>query len=353
MDERVRLAPARREGWPAVARVPSSARAHELADGLWCLRLPLPYASPAFVNCYLVALAEGWWLIDCGSDVGSGARGLEHALRLANVALPDIRLLLCTHSHTDHAGLASFVIEHSGARYLRGRGADAATDVLRDPSIALEDRRRTGRRAGIPDQDLDGWVDNLLAGDCAHPRPAADAIVDDGDRIESAVGDWEVIAASGHSPSQVVLHNARHAWLVTADLAFPAVGPYLECGWTDDPYADHLAAVARCEQLPVAMALPGHGRADQAPAGRLRDARVLAERFAAQVLDALGSRWRSPYEIALTMLDAGADTDTCQAALSTIISVLEHYEGVGTLASCSDGAGVRRFADGAQVAVAG
>ncbi len=351
--ERVQLAPTRREGWPGAARAAGASRAHRVADGLWCLRLPLPYLSPAFVNCYLVELDEGWLLIDCGSDVGAGWPALEHALGLAGVASSDIRLLLCTHSPTDHAGLASVVIERSGAGYARGRGADAATDVLREPSIALHERRRSGRRAGIPEDELDGWVDNLLAGDCAHPRPRADRLLADGDRVESALGEWEVISAAGHSPSQIVLHNERHRWLVTADLAFPGAGPYLECGWTDDPYAEHLAAVARCAALPLALALPGHGRPDHAPRGRLRDARVLTERFASRALAALGSSRRSPYEVALTMLPRDADTDTCQAALSTIICVLEHFEREGRLVSHVDAAGVCRFAGRGQAPAAG
>src|SRR3954447_22393227 len=44
-------------------------RAHELAGGLWCLRLPLAYPRTRTVNVYL--LGEGT-LLDCGSAVGAG-----------------------------------------------------------------------------------------------------------------------------------------------------------------------------------------------------------------------------------------------------------------------------------------
>lgn len=336
-----------------MARAASAASAHAITDGLWCLRVPLPYASPPFVNCYLVALDAGWWLIDTGSDLGAGLAALEHALAQAGVALGEIRMLLCTHSHTDHAGLASAVIARSGARYLRGRGADVSTDVLRDPSLGLAERRSLGLRAGIPDDELDGWVDNLVPGDCVHPRPDAGRPLSDGDRIDSAFGEWHVIAASGHSPSQIVLHNPGMQWLISADLAFPGVTPYLECGWTDDPYGEHLRALERCAELPLALVLPGHGRADRAPAGRMRDGRSRTEGFAGRVLDALAAGPRSPYEVALTMLTPDDDTDTCQAALSTIICVCEHFERGGRLAAGVDDAGVRRFALAGQAAPAG
>jgi glyoxylase-like metal-dependent hydrolase (beta-lactamase superfamily II) len=350
--ERVLLAPARGDGWQFVARVATDARAHELAPGLWSLRLPLPYVSPTAVNCYLVALVDGWWLIDCGSDSAPGLGALEHALAQAGIELHEVRRLLCTHSHTDHAGLASLVIERSGCRYVRASGVDAATDILRDPSIELEQRRATGRRAGVPEGELDSWVDNLLDGDCAHPRPTADQLVLDGDRLESAVGDWVVIAASGHSPSQIVLYNADHHWLIGADLAFPGAAPYLECGWTEDPFAEHLAALKRCAELPISLLLPGHGRPDDDPRKRLVDACVLMERFAEDVIAALGSADRTAYEIAVVLLDADVDADSCQARLSTVICVLEHFERLGTVRSRNDATGVRRFARVRQAAPA-
>ena len=351
-DGRSLLAPARGEGWRSAPRAAADARANEIAPGLWSLRLPLPYLAPAVVNCYLVALEEGWWLIDCGSHLPPGIDSLEHALGGAGVELSQVRRLLCTHSHSDHAALASIVIERSGCRYLRGAGADVATDVLRDPSVTLERRRELGRRAGVPAGELDGWVDNLLEGDCTHPRPAADQTVVDGDLLASAVGDWLVIEAGGHSPSQVVLHNAQHGWLICADLAFPGVAPYLECGWTEDPFEEHLTALTRCAELPVSLLLPGHGRPDPNARKRLLETRAVMEAHAEHVLALLGSARRTPFEIAVELLTPEVDADLCQAALATVVAVLEHFERLGAVASSSDAAGVQRFERVAQAPVA-
>jgi hypothetical protein len=71
---------------------------------------------------------------------------------------------------------------------------------------------------------------------------------------------------------------------------------------------------------------------------------VLTERFAEEVLARLGSGPRTPYSIAVELLDAAADTDTCQAALSTVVCVLEHFERVGALSAETDASGVRWFA---------
>jgi len=339
----VLLAPGRGEGWRALARPASDARATRPAPGLWCLRLPLPYLTPGAVNCYLVALEDGWWLIDCGSNLAPGLEGLEHALALAEIELGSVRRLLVTHTHTDHAGLASVVIERTGCVYMRAAGIDAATDTLRDPMVSLERRRELGRSAGIPASQLDGWVDNNLDGDCDHPRPVADRVVRDGDRLDSAVGEWVVIAASGHSPTQIVLYNGERRWLIGADLAFPGAAPYLECGWSEDPYGEHLAALTRAAALEITLLLPGHGRPDEEANARLRDARDEAERFAARVLAALSPDGSSPFELALAVIAPETDADSCQAGLSTIVCVLEHFERAGRLRSFTDPAGVRRF----------
>jgi len=242
------------------------------------------------------------------------------------------------------------VIERSGCRYLRGQGPDAATDVLRDPAIALEERRRLGRRAGIPERQLDGWVDNLLDGDCAHPRPVAERLLGDGDRIASALGEWGVIAASGHNPTQIVLHNSERGWLLGADLAFRGAGPYLECGWTEDPYAEHLTALERCARLPLTLLLAGHGRPAPSPAALLREAHALTERFGQRVLDALGGGLRTPYEVAAALLDPADTVETCQATLSTVVCVLEHLERRGALAAAIDAHGARRYRPAVAVA---
>jgi glyoxylase-like metal-dependent hydrolase (beta-lactamase superfamily II) len=342
------LAPTRGEGWSRVARSASQARAAELFAGLWSLRLPLPYNAPASVTCYLVALKEGWWLIDCGSDQPPGILALEHVLAQAGVDIREIRRLLCTHSHSDHAGLAGTVVARSGCQYLRGEGSDVAMDILRDPSIPLAQRRACGLTAGIPVAELDGWVDNLLLGDCVHPRPRADELLRGGECLDSALGEWTALMARGHASTQIVLHNASRQWLLSADLSFADVPPYLEWGWTDDPYGEHIDALARCAALPVSRLFPGHGRPDAAPAVRLNATLRRTERFAQDVLAALGAAHRTPYEIAVEVIDPASDTDSCQAGLSSVICVLEHFERTGALDIEFDANGVRRFTRRAQ-----
>ena len=90
-----------------VARGIEHVRVSELDDGLWCLRLPLPYAPMPAVNAYLLTLPDGLCLVDCGTSLDPAWEALERAFELAGERIEDVRLLVCTHLHADHAGLAA------------------------------------------------------------------------------------------------------------------------------------------------------------------------------------------------------------------------------------------------------
>ena len=96
---------------------PERARAFELAPGVWQLRLPLPWPLVPHVNAYW--LAGERVLVDCGSAGHPSHRAsLSAALALAGASVEDVRLLVGTHTHSDHIGLAEWVIEASGCEFL-------------------------------------------------------------------------------------------------------------------------------------------------------------------------------------------------------------------------------------------
>src|SRR5437773_723161 len=94
---------------------PGDASAEELRPGLWRRRLPMP-GFVSHVNAYAVGLEEGGvMLVDCGSAGDETLwEALVLALEAAGFGLRDVRQLVLTHYHTDHAGLAPRLIAESG-----------------------------------------------------------------------------------------------------------------------------------------------------------------------------------------------------------------------------------------------
>ena len=245
---------------PEVRPFPRSAdeaSAERVMDGIIRLRLPLPYSPSAMVNAFLLERAGGGWcLVDCGTSIAPGWSALERALDLAGVETSAIELLVCTHAHADHYGLASEVMERSGCPLALAAGPTASAEVLRDTIVPLEHRLALAQRAGVP-RELSLAAVSHPGDDGLHPRPAPDLVLDEGLEIETLAGRWRVVPAPGHSPTQVMLFDDRSRMLLSADLVLAPPIPYAEHDYTPDPWAEHVASLERARAL----------RPDPAPAG--------------------------------------------------------------------------------------
>ena len=321
----------------------TDARAYELAEGLWCLRLPLRFVAPRSVNAYLIPLSDGYCLVDCGTSLEPGWGALECALDLAGVGSHQLSLLICTHLHADHAGLAAEVVARTGCQFARGAGPATPDHRLRDPHVPLAERRRIALREGIPDAEVDEWVEPEPDDDLDYPSLVPDRMLVSGDEIDSLLGAWTVVPAPGHSPTQIVLHNRGRRWLILADLAYEVDEPFLEYGASPDPYAEHLASIDRALELDSTLAFPGHGRVVESPRHRLRVARAAAQSTRARVLDALSDQPRTAYELALELLGPRDDWGERQSMISVVLCLCEHLEACGLARSEIGSDGIRCF----------
>lgn len=322
----------------------TDARASELADGLWCLRLPLRFVAPRSVNAYLIALGDGYCLVDCGTSLEPGWSALVHALDLAGARPEELRLLVCTHLHADHAGLAPEVVARTGCEFARGAGPETADHLLRDPRVPMAERRRLRLREGIPAAELDVWVNPEPEDDLDYARVTANRVLAAGDEIDSRTGVWTVVPAPGHSPTQVLLHNRGRRYLIMSDLAYEAGDPFFEYGSNPDPYAEHLASLDRALELDAALAFPGHGRVVESPRHRLTVAPAAAQSTRTRLLDVLSATQpKSAYELALELLGPREDPGERQSMISLVLCVAEHLEAHGLARSEIATEGTRRF----------
>jgi len=84
------------------------------------LTLPVPYAVRV-VNAYLL-LGEPLTLVDPGADWVDTREALEGALASHGLRLEDVERIVITHQHHDHAGLAHWIRERSGAEVVAHHG---------------------------------------------------------------------------------------------------------------------------------------------------------------------------------------------------------------------------------------
>ena len=126
------------------------ARADRVLPGLWRLRLPLPWPGVPHVNAFAIAAGSGVVLVDTGLYEPGGMRQLEYALDQAGLRLEHVRLLVCTHAHSDHYGLAGPILEAAGCELWMHPNHRHMTKAAADPARAFERRLEVARQSGVP-----------------------------------------------------------------------------------------------------------------------------------------------------------------------------------------------------------
>ena len=101
-------------------------------------RVPTPFAVGR-VNCYLIE-DDPLTLVDTGPNSGKSLDELEQALAAHGRRVEDLELIVLTHQHIDHIGLAEILARALGRRG-RARSTRSAPWLARLPRLAGGRRR--------------------------------------------------------------------------------------------------------------------------------------------------------------------------------------------------------------------
>ena len=177
----------------------ASTAAVELAPQVW--RIPTTPAD--LVNSFAFVDDDGSvTLVDASHRFGVGR--LLAGLAAMGKHPADVRRLLLTHAHADHAGGAAQLVEAAGLDGVSAHAADA--DYFRAGTSPPRDRSLPGLRgflAGLP-------MPNRF------PAVAVKAELTAGETLDVA-GGLEVIHTPGHTPGHVSLLHRGTGVLVTGD----------------------------------------------------------------------------------------------------------------------------------------
>jgi glyoxylase-like metal-dependent hydrolase (beta-lactamase superfamily II) len=242
---------------------PQLAGARLVVPGVWRLRLPTAWDGIDHANAWAVeAEDDGIVLFDCGSaGHPSYEEALERALEQAGHTIEDVRLLIATHVHSDHIGLAKLVIERAGAELWAHPDDAHFYDGTREPERIAAARTRRAIAEGVPASRLDALCNTREETEGVLAAVAPHRELRTGVTVPSALGPWEVFETPGHCPSHVCLVQREHGLAVVGDLICAAFVPWLDYGYSPDPYAETIASLDLLAGIPgLRLALPGHGR---------------------------------------------------------------------------------------------
>jgi glyoxylase-like metal-dependent hydrolase (beta-lactamase superfamily II) len=340
---RAAKAPARRASPRPAKRGASATRAngaeeraaaleHAAREGIHCLAIPTPFAVGR-VNAYLIE-DEPLTLIDSGPNSAKALDELEQALAAHGHAIEDLGLLVITHQHIDHFGLAAILARRSGAQVAALRGLDHRLRDFRSDA-ELDDRfaARIMLRHGVPTDvvtALRAVSASFRAWGCT---VEVDRPFSEGEAIELRGRTLRALHRPGHSPSDTVFWDERRSLLIAGDhlLAHissnPLIARPLEVegdyeGPRPQALLTYIDSLRKTRAMDLELVLCGHGVPIADHVALIDERMRLHERRAERIRRLIAKRPRTAYELACEMWGNVAVTQ----AYLTISEVLGHVD---------------------------
>jgi len=205
----------------------SSTKVEKLADGVWAM------APEKGANVGWFLLGDGVVAVDSGADAATGKVILKQIAD--TTGNKPVRLLVLTHSHTDHSG---------GARAFAAAGAR----VICQESIAGQIIAFLSQAATDPNDPMAGK---------ASLRPVVESISERAILVDGLHNVQIYFLGAAHTKGDLVVYVAGEKVLFPGDIALNNRQPFMQspdvdaAGWTRA-----LEALAR---VPVTKMVPGHG----------------------------------------------------------------------------------------------
>ena len=320
----------------------------QVAPGIHWLRMPLPM-SLDHINLWLLQDQQGFVLVDTGMATDA-ARAAWMALEHSRLRQYPLRLIVLTHLHPDHAGLAAWLQQRFEVPVWSSCDTYEQLRILtREPTPAeLAGRVAQLVHHGLP-QATAGQLAPMLRFDTYRtevsglPRierfPVQDEVSHWGGR------DWRWLATGGHAYGHLCLHSCEpQDILVSGDQVLPSMSSNVSLNTMvddPDPLGTFLGDLGRLAALDHdTLVLPSHGQPFRGLAQRAQELRQHHERR----LEKLITACRTPLTAVETLPflyrreHAGFQL---YLALGEALAHLEHLAAAGRLERIDDG--VRRY----------
>ena len=243
---------------------PRPGELREIAPGLLWLRMPMPLRLN-HVNIWLLEENDGWTAIDTGVRHETTHQIWERVAEELFAGKP-LRRLIATHGHTDHCGVAGWMVERFDVPYLTTLTEwHAARIRVIDEARPIAERTQQFARV----HDCDAFMTESFAAHRAlmapmlDPQPRTIEQVREGDVINIAGRQWQVMICGGHADEHMSLYCAEAGILIAGDQILQRISPMI--GVFPDrpkgnPLRDYLTSLPRFTCTPRGCAGPTRPR---------------------------------------------------------------------------------------------
>jgi glyoxylase-like metal-dependent hydrolase (beta-lactamase superfamily II) len=196
-------------------------------------------------RAYLVAEADRLTLIDTG--LPKSADKVFAAIEAFGRRPEDVRQVIITHYHNDHAGSLADVVDRSGAQVL--------AHPLDAPVLRGERAPAPANTNAVMRKILDMTDPGLHK-----PRPIrVDREVSDGDEIDLE-GGARIVHTPGHTPGSISVYWPRRKLLFAGDAAANLFGVRPPVGWFTEDHDAARRSIKQLAELEFDVACFGHGK---------------------------------------------------------------------------------------------
>ena len=337
--------------------LPDPARVIEVADGVYWLRMPLPFALD-HINLWLlrdeIDGRAGWTIVDCGVARDEVKALWEQVFAQVLDGLPVLRVIV-THMHPDHVGLAHWLCERwqaplwmtmtdfmTARLWSQGKGAGGA-------NTGGESLVRHFARHGLSDPDLQ----EQLRGRASYYPSLVPAVPQrfvrmmDGDKVRIGGQDWRVVVGYGHAPEHASLSCDSLRVLISGDMVLPRISTNVSVPDHEpeaDPLRLYLSSLDRYEGLADdTLVLPSHGRPFRGLHERIAQQHAHHAERLQEVVDACRDQALCAADIVPIMFKRKLDTHQLTFAMGEALAHLHALYFAGKLTRQLGDDGVMRF----------
>jgi glyoxylase-like metal-dependent hydrolase (beta-lactamase superfamily II) len=306
-------------------------RGERVLPGVFRLRLPLPWPGVPHGNAWAVAAGDGVVLFDTGMHEQGSFAQLERALAMCGLRVEDVRLVVCTHAHSDHYGQAAPIVERAGCELWMHPNHEHMTHWATDTDAAIARRIEVARQSGVPEEPLRRYASQRRdhdSGIAAVREP--DRALLPGVTISTDLGSWTVHETPGHAPSHVCLFQPERRLLISGDHLLGRISLFFDFGYSPDPVGEFVNSLGVVERLGARLCLPGHGRTFTDVHAHIEGNRQLVAERLERVLAAIAGEPRTAFEVVPEVIDDVPFSPTTAAWLLTeTLAFLTHLERTG------------------------
>ena len=306
-----------------------------IADSLYMLRLPLPFALD-HVNVWLLEGENDWTIIDSG--LGSReCLAIWETLLSGFLKHKPVKKLILTHYHPDHVGLSGDLVALTKATVYMSRTEWLTANLLfHDTKGALNaSMLRSFQLNGLPD---DVYLEmsktkNIFADRCSS-LPETFQRIKHKDEIEIADSIWQCRQGQGHSPEHIALYNEKRKILIAGDHILPKITPNIPMPVQEassNPIADYIDSLNTYRDIDNdVLILPSH-RLPFKGIGIRIDQLIEHHHQRLQVLYQACDNAVSVYEILPVLFNRKLDTNQMKFAMLEALSHMVYLEQEGKI----------------------